>query len=73
MDAKLDTSKENTHHSVWDEKHFATRVYFYFKDCENEKAAETACYEHKSTIPNAGTEVYRDRGNKGYYFFLSRV
>ncbi len=73
MENTSDTSIKNPHHNVYDEKHFATRVYFYFKDYENVKAAETACYEYRNSIPNSCTkEVYADYKNEGYYFFLSR-
>ena len=52
---------------VYDQKHFATRVYFYFKDYENVQVAETACYEHRKSCTS---EVYADHSAKGYYFFL---
>lgn len=61
---------ENPHHNVYDGKHYATRVYFYIKDYESQKAAEEACYEYRNLITGITHEVYLDHKNKGYYFFM---
>ncbi|NCD01011.1 hypothetical protein EOL94_02880 [bacterium] len=70
-DVTNNTLPKNPHHNVYDQKHYATRVYFYFKDYENPKAAEEACYEYRNSIPKLNLrEIYADYSNKGYYFFL---
>jgi hypothetical protein len=50
---------------VYDQKHYATKVYFYDKDFENSKEAEKACYAHTSVTK----EVYRDHDKNGYYYW----
>jgi len=67
----IDAIKNKPRHNVYDQKHYAMRVYFYFKDYESPKAAEDACYEYRNSIPGLSLrEVYADYRNKGYYFFL---
>jgi len=65
------SENKNPHYNVYDEKHYATRIYFYIKDYESQKAAEEACYEYRNSLPKSSlNEVYLDHKNKGYYFFM---
>ena len=74
MHSAATASTQNPHRSVYDEKHYAVRIYFYFNDYQNEKAAETACYEYRNSDTKTSlAEVYRDRRENGYYFFLPRA
>ncbi len=61
----------NPHYNVYDEKHCATKIYFYIKDYKSQKAAEEACYEYRNSLPGSTLkEICLDHTNKGFFFFM---